>query len=200
MKTGAVTKYLDSIDDGTVFAISDIPGETNQDSLKTQLSVACSKGRITRVMRGIYQKPKYSKLIGKTVPYDLDEVAHAIARFNGWHIIPDSNACLNLTGLSTQVPSHFVYYSDGPYKHYNIGNMTIEMRHRAPKDMPDSGGLTIMIHALKAKGKGNLSPNDILTLSEYARSHNVQLDPERYNRTAPWIRDQLQRIGNEQPL
>ena len=133
MKTGAVTKYLDSIDDGTVFAISDIPGETNQDSLKTQLSVACSKGRITRVMRGIYHKPKYSKLIGKTVPYDLDEVAHAIARFNGWHIIPDSNACLNLTGLSTQVPSHFVYYSDGPYKHYNIGNMTIEMRHRAPK-------------------------------------------------------------------
>lgn len=200
MKSGAVAKYIDSIDDGTVFAICDIPNDSSSDSLKTQLSVACKRGRIVRIMRGIYYKPKYNKLLETMIPYNPDDVAYAIARNNGWHIIPGGNPCLNLTGLSTQVPSRFIYYSDGPYKTYNIGNTNIEMRRRESKDMPDSDGLAILIHALKTKGNGNLTQDDIRTLSEYVRSHGVAMDPAEYSRTAPWIKKELQRIADVQPL
>ena len=200
MKTGAVAKYLDSVADGTVFAICDIPNDSSSDSLKTQLSVACKRGRIVRIMRGIYCKPKYNKLLGLMIPYNPDDVAHAIARNSGWHIIPGGNSCLNLTGLSTQVPSHFMYYSDGPYKTYNVGNTDIEMRHRESKDMPDSDGLAILIHALKTKGNGNLTQDDIRTLSEYVRSHGVAMNPAEYSKTAPWIKKELQRIAHVQPL
>ena len=87
MKSGAVAKYIDSIDDGTVFAICDIPNGSSSDSLKTQLSVACKRGRIVRIMRGIYYKPKYNKLLETMIPYNPDDVAYAIARNNGWDII-----------------------------------------------------------------------------------------------------------------
>ena len=200
MKSGAVAKYIDSIDDGAVFAICDIPNDASSDSLKTQLSVACKRGRIVRIMRGIYYKPKYNRLLGIMIPCNPDDVAHAIARNNGWHVIPGGNSCLNLTGLSTQVPSHFVYYSDGPYKTYDIGNTNIELRHRESKDMPDSDGLAILIHALKTKGNENITREDILTLSKYVRSHEITLDPADYSRTAPWIKKELQRIGDVQPL
>ena len=200
MKSGAVAKYIDSIADGTVFAICDIPNDSSSDSLKTQLSVACKKGRIVRIMRGIYYKPKYSKLLGIMIPCNPDDVAHAIARNSGWHIIPGGNSCLNLTGLSTQVPSRFIYYSDGPYKSYNIGNTNIEMRHRGSKDMPDSDELAILIHALKTKGNGNITQDDIRILSEYVLSHEVVMDPVEYSRTSPWIKKELQRIANVQPL
>ena len=200
MKSGAVVKHIDSIADGTVFAICDIPNDSSSDSLKTQLSVACKNGRIVRIMRGIYYKPKFNKLLGIMIPCDPDDVSHAIARNNGWHIIPGGNSCLNLTGLSTQVPARFVYYSDGPYKTYNIGNTNIEMRHRESKDMPDSDRLAILIHALKTKGRGNITQGDIHTLSEYVRSHKVTIDPAEYSRTAPWIKKELQRIADVQPL
>ena len=200
MKSGAVAKYIDSIADGTVFAICDIPNDSSSDSLKTQLSVACKRGRIVRVMRGIYYKSKYNKLLGITIPCNPDDVAHAIARNNGWHIIPGGNSCLNLTGLSTQVPSRFIYYSDGPYKTYEVERTIIEMRHRESKDMPDSYELAILIHALKTKGKGNITQDDIRTLSEYVRLHEVAMDSAEYSRTAPWIKKELQRIANVQPL
>ena len=200
MKSGAVAKYIDSVADGTVFTICDIPNDSSSDSLKTQLSVACKKGRIVRIMRGIYYKPKYNELLGIMIPCNPDDVAHAIARNSGWHIIPGGNSCLNLTGLSTQVPSRFIYYSDGPYKSYNIGNTNIEMRHRGSKDMPDSDELAILIHALKTKGNGNITRDDIRILSEYVRSHAVVMDPAEYNRTAPWIKKELQRIADVQPL
>ena len=200
MKSGAVAKYIDSIADGTVFAICDIPNDSSSDSLKTQLSVACKNGRIVRIMRGIYYKPKFNKLLGIMIPCDPDDVSHAIARNNGWHIIPGGNSCLNLTGLSTQVPARFMYYSDGPYKTYNIGNTNIEMRHRESKDMPNSDRLAILIHALKTKGRGNITQSDIHTLSEYVRSHKVAIDPAEYSRTAPWIKKELQRIADVQPL
>lgn len=200
MKSGAVVKHIDSIADGTVFAICDIPNDSSYDSLKTQLSVACKKGRIVRIMRGIYYKPKYNKLLGIMIPCNPDDVAHAIARNSGWHIIPGGNSCLNLTGLSTQVPSRFIYYSDGPYKSYDIGNTNIEMRHRGSKDMPDSDELAILIHALKTKGNGNITQDDIRILSKYVRSHAVVMDPAEYNRTSPWIKKELQRIANVQPL
>ncbi len=35
MESGAVVKYIDSIDDDTVFAICDIPNDSSSDSLKT---------------------------------------------------------------------------------------------------------------------------------------------------------------------
>ena len=151
-------------------------------------------------MRGIYCKPKYNKLLGIAIPCNPDDVAHATARNNGWRIIPGGNSCLNLTGLSTQVPSRFIYYSDGPYKTYSIGNTDIEMKHRESKDMPVSDGLAILIHALKTKGNGNITQDDIRTLSKFVRLHIVAMDPVEYSRTTPWIKKELQRIANVQPL
>ena len=42
MKTGAVAKYLDSVADGTVFAICDIPNDSSSDSLNLTWTVGKS--------------------------------------------------------------------------------------------------------------------------------------------------------------
>ena len=110
--------------------------DSGYDSVKSQLCRACSSGKISRVHQGIYHKLRYSEILEDYVPCSAEEVACAIARNNGWHFIPSGNACLNNLGLSTQVPSKLVYYSDGPYRKYEINGIRVEFKHRSPRNLP----------------------------------------------------------------
>ncbi len=73
-----------------------------------------STSAIRRVIRGIYDYPKFSNLLGQQLSPDLDQVAAALARKFGWHIQVTGPSALNLLGLSTQVPGRIIYASDGP--------------------------------------------------------------------------------------
>ncbi|MEX2491454.1 MAG: DUF6088 family protein, partial [Nitrospirales bacterium] len=57
---------------------------------------------IRRVLRGVYDYPRFSKLLNEPMPSDLHQVAQALARKFGWRIQPGGAAALNLLNLSTQ--------------------------------------------------------------------------------------------------
>src|ERR1035438_10354000 len=72
------------------------------------------RGEIRRVIRGIYDYPRFSKLLDQHLSPDIDQVARALARKFRWRIQPTGAKALNFLGLSTQVPARAVYLSDGP--------------------------------------------------------------------------------------
>ena len=120
---------------GSAFMLSDFTNDLDYENVKKNAQVLERKGIIRRVLRGVYDKPKFSKAINEfAVPYP-DEVAKAIARGLKWEIAPDGNAALNILSLSTQVPSNWSYVSTGPYKKYRINNVIIEFNHRANKEL-----------------------------------------------------------------
>ena len=89
---------------GSAFMLSDFTNDLDYENVKKNAQVLERKGIIRRVLRGVYDKPKFSKAINEfAVPYP-DEVAKAIARGLKWEIAPDGNAALNILSLSTQVP------------------------------------------------------------------------------------------------
>ncbi len=94
-----------------------------------------AKGAIRRVIRGIYDYPKFSDLLGQYLSPDLDMVAAALARKFGWRIEVTGPSALNLMGLSTQVPGRFVYASDGPDRAFVIGTQTLSFKHTALKEV-----------------------------------------------------------------
>jgi len=72
------------------------------------------KGTLRRVIRGIYDYPKYSETLKTVLSPDSDQVAQALVRRFGWRIQFTGSTALNILGLSTQVPARIVYLSDGP--------------------------------------------------------------------------------------
>lgn len=131
------------------FASLALPG-----TIDRSLSRLAEKGTIRRLNRGIYDYPKYSKLLGQTLGPDMDQVAHALARKHGWNIQVSGNAALNILGLSTQVPTQYVYLSDGPSKTYDITGQALafqktKMTHLDFK-YPQSA---LLVQALEALGK-----------------------------------------------
>jgi len=118
------------------------------------LARLCEAGKIRKVMRGVYDYPRYSKLLEENMAPDLFQVAQALARKFGWRIQPGGTVAQNLIGLSTQVPSQYVFKSDEPARTYEIGNIKLEFKHVALKEADFRRHETgIIVQALKSMGK-----------------------------------------------
>lgn len=129
----------------------DIGSDTD---IRKALSKLASKGTIRRVLRGIYDYPKISKLLNTEMGPDLDQVAQALARRSGWRIQPSENTALNLLGLSTQVPAQSIYLSDGPSKIYEVGSLELIFKKRLLRESVFKHKESeLVVQALKALGK-----------------------------------------------
>ena len=83
----------------------DLGGRPTVDSALHRLA---QRGDVRRVIRGIYDYPRFSHLLGQRLSPDIDQVARAIARKFGWRIQPSGATALNLLGVSTQVPARAI--------------------------------------------------------------------------------------------
>lgn len=146
------------------------------------------KGEIKRVSRGIYTRPKISKLIGEVMP-SKEDVAKAIAKRDKTRIIPTGSYALNVLGLSTQVPMNAVFLTDGAARKIQLDYGMITFKRAAPKNLATIGKKSgLAIQALKVIGKGNVKEweeNKIIqilkTEDESKLKHDIKMAPE-------WIR------------
>lgn len=153
---------------GWAFSKKDFNAVGEVGSIDRALSRMAEKGVIRRVMRGLYDYPAYSKLLKKDLSPDIDQVAHALARKFGWQIQISGNAVLNVMGLSTQVPTQYLYLSDGPSKAYQVGNIAIEFKKTRFTQL----GLKytaneILVQAIQALGERPLSQDEKQKIIQY---------------------------------
>ena len=153
-------------------------------------------GTLERVKRGVYMKPRYSQLLNRPVPPREDAVAKAIARNYGWTIVPCGDTALNMLGLSTQIPTVWLYVSDGPYKTYETDGIRFQYKHTDRKN--ELIGVTektaLIIQALRALGKENIDSQTISYLSGRldAKEKRQLLQESRY--VTAWIYEAIKKI------
>lgn len=154
--------------------------------------------RIRRVMRGLYDYPKYSKLLEQYLSPDVDQVAHALARKFGWTIQVSGNTALNILGLSTQVPTRYLYLSDGKSRSYKVGNQELSFKKTLLKDIglkyPESA---LLVQAIKALDKRHLSGEACRQVRTYfsEKARERILKDSRY--TTAWVYEEIKRIFRE---
>ncbi|MBP5231413.1 MAG: hypothetical protein ILO68_06745, partial [Clostridia bacterium] len=140
-------------------------------------------------------KPKFNETLGMECAPGPDEIALAIARQFNWIIIPSGNHALNLLGMSTQVPQRIVYVSSGPYREYDIGAATIVFKHSTSKEITALRRKNLIaIQAIRAFGKGNLTPRDLEALSRFL-SEDDKTEIRNGIRITRWIYEILRGIA-----
>jgi uncharacterized protein DUF6088 len=180
---------------GWAFSKNDFADLGNTDTIKKALLRLCEKGRIRRAMRGLYDYPKHSKLLGQLLSPDIDQVAHGLARKFGWRIRISGNAALNVLGLSTQVPTKYLYHCDGKSKIYHIGNIELRFKRTELKDIglkyPES---ELLVQAIKALGKKSLTEEEKQKIRDYfsANKHARILKDTQY--TTSWVYEIIKSI------
>ena len=198
MKEGYTQQIKNKIEqspDGTVFIHSDFARIAGRETVRRSLNRFIQGGHLRRILNGVYEKPKYSQLLHEYVAVDPDAVAKAIARNFHWTIAPCGDATLNLLGLSTQVPSVWVYISDGPYRKYPCGNITIEFRHRTNREISGLSYMTrLLVQALKALGKERITQEVIGFLSDKLTSEEKRAALQEAAESTDWIYDTIKKI------
>ena len=198
MATGFSKQIQDRIrntSDGTVFVNSDFADIADQETVRRNLNRLTQAGMLRRILKGVYEKPKYSVLLDEYVAADPDAVAKALARNYHWTIAPCGNTALNLLGLSTQVTAVWSYISDGPYKTYEWNSTKLEFKHRTNKEITGLSHMTsLVIQALKTLGKNNVTSEIIQTLSERLSKDEKQACLKEATESTDWVYDTIRKM------
>ena len=183
---------------GWAFSQRDFARLANRGAIDVALHRLLAGGTIRRVIRGIYDYPRHSELLGSDVSPDIDQVAAALARKFGWRIQPSGPVAQNLLGLSTQVPAAYVYLSDGPDRSYDVNGTTLKFKHTALKE----AGFryresALIVQALKAFGPGRVNPRIVAKVREWLdpRLHKRVLDDT--STVTGWVYDAIREICRE---
>ena len=193
----SITKQIENImseNQGKIFSINDFYNIGTKNTIKSVLYRLNEENKIKRLMDGLYIKPKYSNILKEYSYPDASEVAQKLADKFSWTIAPAGDTALNYTGLSTQVPNEYIYISDGAYREYLYRDKKIIFKHTTNRNITSySKELAILIQAVKALGKDNISEEHIKKLEVFAK--NIEEDLKEDTLKLPfWIQEVLAKI------
>lgn len=193
-----IQQRIEGAPDGMLFINSDFLDIADTETVRRNLNRLVKAGTLRRIINGIYEKPKYSELLGEYVAADPDAVAKALARCYHWTIAPCGNTALNMLGLSTQVTAVWSYISDGPYKTYEWERSRIEFKHRTNKEITGLSYMTaLVIQALKTLGRENAGPEVIQTLAGRLSAEEKEAMLKEASEATDWIYDTIRKICGE---
>jgi hypothetical protein len=148
-----------------VFTASDFADLGAASAVRQALSRLARSGQIRRLDRGVYDLPRQHARIGPLWP-SADAVVNAVARRTGSTIKASGPLAANAIGLSTQVPAHAVFLTDGPARTVRVGRLRVTLKHASPVDMLLPGtraGLALV--ALRHLGPGGASADALRHLA-----------------------------------
>lgn len=188
-----IKQRIDGARPGTVFFVNDFADFDNEYVSKI-LSLLKDFGVLERLAKGIYYKPIITQY-GNVYP-SAEKIVRLIAEHENAEILPTGEYALNALGFSTQIPMKAVYLTNGSPRTINIGNKKIRLKHRAPSSYSYKSQLMpLLVLALKAKGKSNITPKDIDRLEEIvSNSAERQQIKEDLSVTPVWIRKYIKPI------
>ena len=172
---------------GWAFSKTDFLDLGNDADIRKALSGLAARGTIRRVLRGVYDYPRISKLLDSEMGPDLDQVAQALARKSGWRIQPSENTALNQFSTLKCAISHKC-------------NFTI-LPHLKKRRLKESGfklrQSELVVQALKALGQERIDAGVCQKLSE-KWTPDLWQKILRDSKTAPaWVCDVIRKIAKE---
>lgn len=179
---------------GEIYSINDFYYLATKNTVKSVLYRLEKEGKISRLIDGLYTKPKYSEILKEYSYPSVDSLAEKIADKYDWKISPTGDLALNYTGISTQIPNEYIYISDGPYRSYEYRNKKISFKHTSNRNITSySDELSILIQAIKALGKDNISKSDLEKLADFSK--NIEEDLVKDTLKLPfWIQEVFREI------
>lgn len=197
MKMSLQNLILDKIEDEQLgaFTASDFLELARHAAIRKALDRLEDSNQIRRIIRGVYDRPRINRRFNMPEPPRIEDVAYAIARQYNWYICPSGNFALNKLGLSTQVPARYVFVSNGPYVSYIIEGVRLIFKHTTSREITRFSYITqLVIQAIKAIGRRNISQDDIIYLRKrlsYKDKDDLLVEGRR---TSIWIYEIIKEI------
>jgi len=123
-----IEKQIDKFDNDTVFLSRRFFTLGKRANIDKILSRLATKGKIKRIMNGIYYKPIIHKRLG-VIPSDLNKFLQAIILKTGEKIYPSGASCANMLHLSTQVQAKNIFWTTGKTRFLKTNDFDVYLKH-----------------------------------------------------------------------
>ena len=101
-----------------------------------------------------------------------------------------------MLGLSTQIPAHTVFITNGPSKKYEVGKQKFEFRHVQPKNiMGLSAKTALVVESLKNLGEQNVNDSIITRLQAIFTTEEKHKLPSETKKVTRWIRNIMMQVA-----
>ena len=174
MKTAnQIYKHIQQIPLGEPFSSAMLLSYGTRANVDQTLCRLAKAGKISRITRGIFVRPKKNHYLGQVMP-DSAEVVKMISKMTHATIQIHGAEAARIFELSTQVPAQPIFYTSGPSKQFKIGQLQVTLKHISPRKLicPKSKA-GVAISALWYLGKAHVNKTVIesirkkMTLSEF---------------------------------
>lgn len=128
-------------------------GATARRGVEKAIARMVESGEVERVYRGVYMRPKTSRLVGR-VRASPEAVARVLAKDNGHKLQLHGAEAVRRLGLSTQMQVTPIYYTSGPSRVIQVGQATVRLVHMPMRNLQHAGTkVGLVITALFYMGK-----------------------------------------------
>jgi len=155
-------------------------------------------GKLRRVARGLYDRPRTHPLIGQLTA-SSDAIAAAIARRDGIRLDTPEAAAANLLRLTDQVPARIVYNTDGRRRTVKLGRRTIEFRKRSQRQMAVAGRISGLVMAgLRSLGREHVTSKRVAHLRTLLKAEDRRRLLKDLRFAPAWMHPHLRFIAGEE--
>lgn len=147
-----IKELIEAKKPGELVFANEFRGTGTTSAIKKTLSRLNTQGKIKRLARGIYYLPVIDPVVGEIRP-GADEVVKMLAAKEKIRVKPAGANALHQLGLTTQVPTKFVYLTDGHPRIFRLGKLQIKFKPTTPKKLSLVGPVSgLLISALDELG------------------------------------------------
>lgn len=190
-----IKERINKMNEGEIVMTSDFADLSSITTIRKCLGRCVDDGIIRRVFDGVYEKPKFSKLLNEYLPTDPEKVAYALARSYHWTIAPCGDIALNKLGLTMQVPTVWSYVSDGPYRNYRWNNIQLKFKHKANREISLLSEQTVLVvEAIRALGKERIDENVIAQLQKKLLQSDKEVILSEATTCSEWIYETIRKV------
>lgn len=133
-----ILKSVRATKSASTFSAKDFSKLGNPAAVRKALERLSKRNLLRRVHRGFYDRPHAHPLLGQTAP-DPMGLVRGMMKGSGAHWQASGAYAANLLHLSDQVPSKIVILTDGVPRKVRLGNLTLDFRRAAPRNLLGAG-------------------------------------------------------------
>jgi len=194
MKTATeIRQAIKSMPAGKPFLVSCFLALGNRSSIDQAISRLAREGVIMRVSRGVYVRPKSSRLFGQAMP-PTEAIIKAVTEAHGETVEIHGAEAERRFGLSTQTMMKPVYLTSGPSRKVRIGKLEVELRHASARKLTLAGtkaGQAML--ALLNRGKAGVGEREIDLIRKQLRPEEFKILTSAHGLIPGWLSAALSR-------
>ena len=157
------------------------------ENVRKVLTRLTNAGKIRRVSRGVFVKPKKVASIGEILP-TAEEVAKAVAESTGEQIAVHGAEAARQLRLSTQVPMQTVFYTTGNTRKIKLQNKIIVLKHVSPRKLATTGTIAgLVISALWYLGRNTVTQKTIHKIKKLLPENEYQKVLQEMEHMPAWM-------------